>query len=145
MKRTFACILLFLLVSGTAMAAVVATASPAPPAPEGSSELNFTRRPVTFSHESHFQGMGVTAKPEESCTACHHPVGGKVAYITCASKGCHDNLNQKDTSVRSYFLAMHKKEDPLHASCVSCHDKAAAGDPAREKALTGCRNSVCHP
>ena len=126
-----------ILACATAIAAV-------PVPPEAASELNWTRRPVPFSHAAHFAGLGVQNDPSGACISCHHPVNGEAVYATCASKGCHDNLNQKDISVHSYYLATHKKETERYFSCVSCHEKQAGEELDRRKGLAGCKGSVCH-
>ena len=137
MKR-FLPLMSFFVIFALGVPALLAKAPPQPPA--GTIELNWTKRPVQFSHEGHLKALGGT-----SCSSCHHPVGGKTVYQSCAAKGCHDNLNSKDTSPQSYYQAIHKAEGTQHNSCVSCHTKKAGQDPAAIKRLAGCRGSGCHP
>jgi hypothetical protein len=110
-----------------------------PESPREPSELNWTRRPVPFDHTAHLSNLGA-----ESCTSCHHAEADRTYYRSCADSGCHDNLNPRDVSPQSYYLAMHKQNPEKFASCVSCHTQEAEGDLERLKLLAGCRNSVCH-
>ena len=114
-------------------------------APEQPSEMNWTRRPVPFSHQAHFTALSDRGSQEELCVLCHHPVEGRESFLTCATEGCHDELNPKDKSVQSYFQATHKKKTETFHSCVSCHEQAAGSDTGRKKRLAGCKDSACHP
>ena len=120
-----------------------ALASPAPP--RESTEMNWTRRPVLFSHSTHLNALDRGTAPEQTCALCHHPVKGEVLFLTCTSPDCHDNLNQKDLSVHSYYQATHKKTKDSFYSCLSCHEERAGDDLARIKRLAGCKESACHP
>ncbi|MDR1124873.1 MAG: cytochrome c3 family protein [Deltaproteobacteria bacterium] len=113
--------------------------------PEQSSELNWTRRPVVFSHQAHFTGIAERDAPAETCTLCHHPLGEKQVFQTCAAAGCHDNLDAKDKSLQSYYQATHKRKTDTYDSCVSCHTEVAGKDAAMKKRLIGCKESACHP
>jgi hypothetical protein len=115
-----------------------ATALAAGPAAPPDGELAWTRRPVPFSHSAH-------AAASVDCASCHHPGADQQPYQPCAAAGCHDNLNSRDTSLRSYYLATHQNENPERHSCVSCHAGRAGDDPPEQKRLAGCRGSVCHP
>lgn len=123
---------LMLLVTAFALTAVAA----APSVPADGLELNKTKKMVVFNHSTH-AAIG--------CSDCHHPVDGKEDYRACATAGCHDNLDQKDKSINSYYQAMHKKKGNKYESCVSCHDKTAGADKDLKKQLTGCAKSKCHP
>lgn len=125
------------------LAGTAAFASVLPP--EGDREMNWTRRPVIFNHQTHFAAMGAQAAPQDSCASCHHPVSGESDFKTCASEGCHDNLDPTDKSVSSYFQATHKKKKTTYYSCVSCHEERAGSDIAKKKQLAGCKESACHP
>jgi Class III cytochrome C family. len=116
-------------------------------APEEAREMNWTRRPVVFSHQVHAKALAgkKTNDPHAYCARCHHPVNGETPYLTCASPECHDNLNQKDKSVQSYYLATHKKKKETFYSCISCHEEQAGDDIAAMKRLAGCKQSACHP
>ena len=136
MKRVLF-LLLFCLWAADAFTAAVDP----PPAP---SELNWTRRPVPFSHQTHLEGLRLNGNYQNACILCHHPVNGETPYLTCASPECHDELNPKDMSIRSYFQATHKRKKETFYSCVACHEEKAGSDPAEKKRLAGCKASVCH-
>jgi hypothetical protein len=141
MKKTTVLLLICICLAGTA-----AFAAPGPPeAPAEIREMDWTRRPVAFSHQAHFAGLGMQADPRESCVLCHHPVNGEAVFKTCAAEGCHDNLDPKDKSVQSYFQATHKRKKDTFYSCVSCHQEHAGADIEKKKRLTGCKESACHP
>jgi hypothetical protein len=148
------------VVAGTG---TTAAASP-PPEP---TELNWSRRPVLFSHQTHLNapalrnragaaqlpperpdgGKGENSPPvadTDVCTLCHHPVNGIRQHLTCATQDCHDNLNPKDKSVRSYYLATHAAPKGLFYSCVACHEEQAEDDAPTMKRMIGCENSACH-
>jgi hypothetical protein len=78
------------------------------------------------------------------CTLCHHPVNGMPQHLTCATQDCHDNLNPKDKSVRSYYLATHAAPKGLFYSCVACHAEQAGDDAPTMKRMIGCEESACH-
>lgn len=130
---------------GCCLCLVCIGAFAAVPPPDAPSELNWTRRSVTFSHQAHFTGLGTETTPQASCALCHHPVNGETPFLTCAAPDCHDNLNAKDKSVRSYHQAIHKKKKDSFHSCLSCHEERSGADPAQKKRLAGCKQSVCHP
>jgi hypothetical protein len=126
-----------------------AFSSPSAPVrpPDAPTELNWTRRPVPFSHQTHLKALSGPASglaSEPLCASCHHPVQGEIPYLTCAARGCHDNLNSRDVTLRSYYLATHNKENGTFRSCLSCHLEHAGQDQTRLKALAGCRASLCH-
>ena len=127
--------------------AKAATAEAPVAAPGETREMNWTRRPVMFSHQVHAKALAEKEinDPQAYCALCHHPVNGETSYLTCAAPGCHDNLNQKDKSVQSYYLATHKKKKETFYSCISCHEERAGDDIAAMKCLAGCKQSVCHP
>ncbi|GFH63277.1 MAG: cytochrome c class III [Candidatus Desulfovibrio kirbyi] len=122
--------------------AVMATATAAVEAPRTPTELNWTSRPVLFSHQIHFGALGGDAATQ--CASCHHPVEGDIPYKTCATHDCHDNLDKRDTSPRSYYLAIHKNKKEKYWSCVSCHEQRAGEDVEAIKKMVGCNASVCH-
>jgi hypothetical protein len=78
------------------------------------------------------------------CVSCHHPVDGMTRHLTCATPDCHDNLNPKDKSVRSYYLAAHAAPKGRFYSCVACHTEQAGDDAQAMKRMAGCEESVCH-
>lgn len=123
---------LLLLVTAFALTAVAA----APKAPADGLKMDKTKKVVVFNHSTH---------KDIQCVDCHHPVDGKENYQNCASAGCHDNFDQKDKSVHSYYQAMHKKKGNKFDTCVSCHEKVAGADKAKKKELAGCAKSKCHP
>lgn len=116
-----------------------------PHAPDGMIEMNWTRRPVMFSHERHFTANGVAADDPQTCTLCHHPVQGKTPHMPCAAAGCHDNMRSKAVEPNAYFQATHKEEKETCDSCVSCHTRLAGDDLEKLKRLAGCNESACHP
>jgi hypothetical protein len=118
--------------------------NPAPPAPDGLTEMNWTRRPVMFSHQRHFTANNVAADDPRSCILCHHPVQGKMLYKPCAETGCHDNMRSKATDANAYFQATHKQEKGPYNSCVSCHTQVAGTELEHLQHFTGCNESVCH-
>ena len=131
--------------AGCCLLSLCAAAFAAPPSPpDKPSEMNWTRRPVPFSHQTHFEGLADRGSPEAVCVLCHHPVESGDVYLTCATEGCHDDLNPKDKSVRSYFQATHKKKKETLYSCVSCHEEVAGSDISAKKRLAGCKDSACH-
>jgi hypothetical protein len=107
--------------------------------------MNWTRRPVTFSHERHFTANNAAANEPRSCILCHHPARGETPRKPCAAAGCHDNMRSKATDANAYFQATHKQEKEPYNSCVSCHTQAAGTDLEKLKRLAGCNESVCHP
>jgi hypothetical protein len=119
--------------------------NPAPPAPDGAAEMNWTRRPVMFSHERHFTANNVAADNPRGCILCHHPVQGKIPYKPCAASGCHDNMRSKAVDADAYYQATHKEEKGTCDSCVSCHTRVAGTDLEKLKQFAGCNESVCHP
>ncbi|MDR2825721.1 MAG: cytochrome c3 family protein [Deltaproteobacteria bacterium] len=112
-------------------------------APQDSIDIDRTRRPVLFSHQSH----GAV-----QCASCHHTEEAQATRVdvqgkSCASANCHDNMDSRDTSINSYYLAMHKKEKDKYWSCLSCHTEyteQSATDAGRTKELIGCKDSGCH-
>lgn len=137
------------LVLGCLLGLLCSASADAVEPPGEQTEMNWTRRPVPFSHQVHAEGLARTREGAEAgqgyCALCHHPVKGETPYLTCASPDCHDNLNPKDKSVRSYYLATHKKQKETFHSCVSCHEEVAGDDAAAMKRLAGCKQSACHP
>jgi hypothetical protein len=148
------------IAAGTVTAAVAVSPPPEP------TELNWSRRPVLFSHQTHLDASvlrsradatklpperpdgGETNSPPvadiEVCVLCHHPVNGVAQRLTCATQDCHDNLNPKDKSVRSYYSATHAAPKGLFYSCVACHTEQAGDDAPTMKRMAGCEESACH-
>lgn len=124
---------LLMLVSAFALTALARPAVPA-----DGLKMELTKKSVTFDHSVH-EKAGI------DCSQCHHKVKGEEHYEKCSTAGCHDNLDQKDKSVNSYYQAMHKFKDNQHASCVSCHREKAGDDKDKKKAMTACAKSSCHP
>ncbi|MDR1947397.1 MAG: cytochrome c3 family protein [Desulfovibrio sp.] len=106
-------------------------------------EMNWTRRPVVFSHRAHLDAAALQGDGE-NCGLCHHPVNDVTRHLTCATPDCHDNLNPKDMSVRSYYLATHNILKGRFNSCLACHVEQAGGDMAKMKRMVGCEESACH-
>ena len=113
--------------------------------PEGTIDLRLTRKPVYFSHQTHFAALAGGVAQEDTCIACHHLVENSPVFQSCAADGCHDNLNPRDVSPRSYYLATHKKVKETFNSCLSCHIQQAGDVLEEKKRLVGCKNSACHP
>lgn len=132
MKKIF---LLGLLLLVTAFALTAMAAAPNAPA-DGLKMSRTKKKTVVFNHSTH---------KEITCVECHHPVDGKEDYRSCATAGCHDNLDQKDKSINSYYAAMHKAKGTKFETCVSCHTRTAGADKEKKKELAGCAKSKCHP
>jgi hypothetical protein len=108
-----------------------------PETPADGIKMNFSgKKEVLFNHGTH---------KDNGCQTCHHPVDDKENYGKCSNDGCHHIADTSDKSVNSYNLAMHKKKDNKHQTCLSCHEKTAGDDKARKKELAGCSKSKCHP
>ena len=90
------------------------------------------KRHVTLSHTAHEQ---------YDCVFCHHKPVGDNAFVSCASQGCHDNLDRKDKSERGYYQAIHKRDS--EKSCAGCHKKLAQTSDALKEKFRGC--TPCHP
>ena len=112
--------------------------------PEGTIDMRLTRKPVLFSHQTHLAALAGGAATEDTCVACHHLVENTPVFQSCAADGCHDNLNPRDVSPRSYYLATHKKEKTSFNSCLSCHIQQAGDVLEEKKRLVGCKKSACH-
>ncbi|MDR2605386.1 MAG: cytochrome c3 family protein [Desulfovibrio sp.] len=152
---------ILVVAAGTVTAAAV-VASP-PPEP---TELNWSRRPVLFSHQTHLNAPALRSRTDATklpperpdggevnnppiadtgvCVLCHHRVNGVTHYLTCATQDCHDNLNPKHKSVRSYYLATHAAPKGIFYSCVACHTEQAGDDALKIKRMAGCEESACH-
>jgi hypothetical protein len=111
--------------------------------PSGPVELNWSRRPVMFSHQAHLNASALQ-RGEDICLLCHHPVGDTARHLSCATRDCHDNLNPRDTSVRSYYLAVHAVPKRRFYSCAACHTEQAGDDAVKMKYMAGCEKSACH-
>ncbi|SHN63732.1 cytochrome c3 family protein [Desulfovibrio litoralis] len=119
-----------------AIAAFAVTAFAEQPAtPADGLKMAATKKVVTFNHSSH---------KDLKCADCHHPVDGKESFKKCSASGCHDNLDQKDKSVNSYYQAIHKAKDPKHNSCISCHKEKVGDDKDLKKKMLACKGSNCH-
>ena len=90
------------------------------------------KRQVIFNHSSHAQ---------TDCAVCHHKAVEGNIYVGCAVPGCHDNFDKKDKSEHSYYQMTHNKKS--EKSCMGCHQKAAADNPALKEMFKGC--NPCHP
>ncbi|MDR2050834.1 MAG: cytochrome c3 family protein [Deltaproteobacteria bacterium] len=130
MKKVFFIGLLFLL------GLFVMTAAAAPEVPADGLKMDRVKKVVVFNHSTH---------ADLKCVDCHHPVNEVEDYRSCATAGCHDNLDQKDKSVNSYYQAFHKAKGAKFETCVSCHTKAAGNDRDKKRELAGCAKSKCHP
>ncbi len=108
----------------------------APAAPTAEIKLGKGKKIVSFKHETH---------KAIACVDCHHKVDGKEDYRSCATAGCHDNFDQKDKSINSFYQIAHKAKGAKFETCVSCHVKTAGADNEKKKSLAGCAKSVCHP
>ncbi len=128
-KRLVFCI--FVLVSALALPALAAERPEAPA--DGHTMQKGGKGEVVFNHSTH---------ATVECGACHHPVEGKEDYRPCSTAGCHDLLGQKAKGVNSYYQAIHKRKDPQHQSCLSCHYKEAGEDQEKLKPLRNCK--LCH-
>jgi hypothetical protein len=114
----------------------VLTASAAPEAPADGLKMDRVKKVVVFNHSTH---------AELKCVDCHHPVNGVEDYRSCATAGCHDNLDQKDKSINAYYQVFHKAKGAKFETCVSCHNKVAGNDKDKKRELAGCVKSKCHP
>jgi hypothetical protein len=134
--------------------------------PPGPAELNWSRKPVLFSHQTHLNAPALRSRARaaelyprrsggeeanspssadsEVCVSCHHPVNGVTRHLTCATQDCHDNFNPRDKSARSYYLATHAAPKVIFYSCVACHTEQAGNDAAAVKRMAACEDSVCH-
>lgn len=98
--------------------------------PEVLNKVRFT--PVKFSHFDH---------QDVNCGKCHHTWDGKSQIKSCASVGCHDDLEHK-AAPHSYFKAFHTLQSDV--SCRGCHVKMnKAGET--DLAVAPCANNACHP
>ena len=89
------------------------------------------KKEVAFPHSAH-------AKVD--CAYCHHKeVDGNI-YVSCATKGCHDNMDKKDKGEHSYYQMIHNKK--VEKTCMGCHAKAAADNPELKERFKGC--APCH-
>jgi|GEM_PF-1453989 len=145
MSRRPARYALLLLAAALPVWCGAALAAPTLQPPDQPIHMNLTRKPVFFSHQSHFDALGGKVGQEALCAQCHHPVQGETAYLSCAHAGCHDNLDARDKGVHSYFVATHRPEKKPINSCRSCHRERAGADRAAQKRLVGCKSSACHP
>lgn len=101
--------------------------------PEGAAATNYA--PVTFNHEAHLA---------EDCTVCHHTWDGASGIKSCSSKGCHDDLKNREVS-NSYFQAFHNKHSKR--SCLGCHSEMNAEGKLKGEApmqIAPCANNMCH-
>ena len=113
-----------------------------PAAPTEAASIDFidggaANKVVTFKHASH---------AKFACEECHHHAGDS-QYSSCATAGCHDSMDRKDKSQKSFYNAIHGKGTADISSCVGCHREKGKTDEykAQMKALTGCAKSACHP
>lgn len=130
MRKLFMCDVC--LVFAVAMAGPAIAARPAAPLEPVKMEL--TKMPVTFNHSTH---------ASVDCGICHHPVEGVETYAACGSSGCHDVLDKKDKSWKSYYRLAHDRK--VSNSCLGCHVEVVKTDKAKRKELTSCKGSSCHP
>ncbi len=130
----------FLLLSCiTAALLAMAMAAVAAPPPVPADGIKIDKNPkqvVIFNHSTH---------KAEKCDACHHMVDGKENYGKCFEAGCHDNMDRKDKSVKSYYNVIHAKSGTKFSTCMSCHLQTAEKMPDKKKELTACKQSKCHP
>ena len=131
MKKVFfgVCAVLVLALTIPALAA-------RPDAPADGIKLEKGKNPVVFNHSAH---------KAVDCGACHHPVDGKENYAKCGSAGCHDVMDRKDKTAKSYYNIIHSKAKLKYDTCMSCHQQAAEKTPDKKKDLTACKGSKCHP
>ncbi len=133
MKKFFCALMLSALLAAFSLPVIAADT---PAAPADGLKMALTSLPVEFNHSTH---------AAYKCVDCHHLVDGKESYAKCATSGCHDVLDKKDKSVRSYYKIMHDRKSKDVPTCVSCHLEVAGKDKDKKKELAGCKKSKCHP
>lgn len=119
-------------------------------------KMAMTSKPVMFPHDihtaqsceachtnmpKHFPPLVVDTK--QDCVVCHHLVDGKSNFQKCSTAGCHDALDPKDKTVKSYFRIFHDRS--YENSCMSCHENVIKTRPEKRQELTSCVGSACHP
>lgn len=133
MKKLFACFVVAACVCAFALPNLYAVDAPA-----DGIKMDKTSMPVTFNHSTH---------TKEDCRFCHHKASEDMTDIkSCSAEGCHDVLDRKDKSEKSYYKAMHGNHKTI-PTCVSCHreEAKANGDKEFKKMMTSCKGSACHP
>ena len=108
-----------------------AMADDRPEMPNNPVEIQGLRRSVLFPHDVH---------QDSACVDCHHEVEGRETYEKCASAGCHDNLESKESPALRGII--HTKKGLKRDSCAMCHIRIAT--PETRKRLLGCKESGCH-
>jgi len=131
MKKCILSVLTLLILA----VALPALAAP-PQVPADGLKLDKTKQPVTFNHSSH---------KDQKCGDCHHMVKGAENYAKCGNAGCHDSLDRKDKTEKSYYNVMHAKSGAKFNTCASCHNQVVEKSPDKKKELTACKQSKCHP
>ena len=134
---------LLLLAGIPVLFCAVSHAAPVPP--DQPVHMNLTRKPVFFSHKDHFENLKKQREQAELCGLCHHTVNGEQQFKSCAADGCHDNLDARNKTVHSYYVAVHRPEKKPINSCRSCHKEHAGPYREVQKRLIGCKKSSCHP
>lgn len=89
------------------------------------------RMTVIFPHKSHRdKGFG--------CKTCHHESSSDIPYSSC--RDCHSTPGARERDPMSMFMAFHAKG--TDRSCLGCHTRLAAENPATYSKFKGCR--PCH-
>ena len=92
------------------------------------------KTPVVFNHANH---------KAYDCKECHHKWDGSSAMQPCSAAGCHDVMDRKDKTSKSYFFIIHERKKAKLSTCLSCHSEVATKENKKE--MTGCKKSACHP
>jgi hypothetical protein len=124
------------LFAALAFPAIFAFAAQPPVPPDGLKLDKNPKQVVIFNHGSH---------KDIKCGECHHMVEGKENYGKCFDAGCHDVMDRKDKSAKSYYNVAHAKSGTKFSTCVSCHMQVVEKTPDKKKELTACKQSKCHP
>lgn len=112
----------------------LAAEQPAPP--DQPLRLEYLKKAVDFPHAPHTGA---------ACVTCHHTWTGSEPMPKCSDSGCHDVMDPKDKTVRSFYNMVHGRGSEAVSSCLACHKEEAKKQPEKRKELTGCVKSACHP
>ena len=132
MKRLILCAL--------AAAGLCIPALAADPTPEQKAQIE---KPITMNNSGNEKKQVVfthSAHAKTDCAFCHHKAADGNIYVGCAVKGCHDSMDKKDKSEHGYYFMIHNKKS--EKSCMGCHQKAVAENPALKEKFKGC--NPCH-
>jgi len=132
MKKLFTILLSACMVLAVALPALFAEE-----APKESIELAYLPDlKVQFPHDKHCS---------IACQECHHKWDGEGKIQSCTDSGCHDVMDKKDKTEKSFYNIIHGKGSDDVQTCLGCHREEAKKDKDKRKQLTSCRGSACHP